>query len=257
MRWLNRDPIEEDGGLNLYAMCENDSVSCFDAVGMWRMISGAFLVQEDSAKRVEYKAAMKIMILLDKLNTYHDKNGRRLYDAQLKDMVKTPVSMIKEEIDSNADNVYLVAHGGLLVNGSVWRNFHYVWNSKDSVIEGLDISHDGKPMMPLSQLGNKLKMQNVYACYISPGDRKVAVPGVGDVVSRVSNLDQRMTDLLNVLTRKYTANNTRNCTTKISIYEGERNGVRSGQSYGTEEAKLFWERRSPYNKKGARKWWEE
>jgi RHS repeat-associated protein len=23
MRWLNRDPIEEDGGINLYAFCGN------------------------------------------------------------------------------------------------------------------------------------------------------------------------------------------------------------------------------------------
>ena len=25
-RWLNRDPIEEDGGLNLYAFCGNDGL---------------------------------------------------------------------------------------------------------------------------------------------------------------------------------------------------------------------------------------
>ena len=33
MRWLNRDPIEEDGGLNQYAFCENNSVSFFDKLG--------------------------------------------------------------------------------------------------------------------------------------------------------------------------------------------------------------------------------
>jgi RHS repeat-associated protein len=32
-RWLNRDPIEEDGGLNLYAFCGNDGVNAVDVLG--------------------------------------------------------------------------------------------------------------------------------------------------------------------------------------------------------------------------------
>ncbi|MGI6495631.1 MAG: RHS repeat-associated core domain-containing protein [Kiritimatiellia bacterium] len=34
MRWLNRDPIDEEGGLNLYGFCGNDSVNRLDAMGM-------------------------------------------------------------------------------------------------------------------------------------------------------------------------------------------------------------------------------
>jgi len=33
-RWLNRDPIEEDGGLNLYAAMGNDPVTNFDPYGL-------------------------------------------------------------------------------------------------------------------------------------------------------------------------------------------------------------------------------
>ena len=32
-RWINRDPIEEDGGLNLYAFCGNDGVNGVDLLG--------------------------------------------------------------------------------------------------------------------------------------------------------------------------------------------------------------------------------
>ncbi len=32
-RWLNRDPIEEDGGDNLYMFCGNNGVNAFDALG--------------------------------------------------------------------------------------------------------------------------------------------------------------------------------------------------------------------------------
>ena len=68
---------------------------------------------------------------------------------------------------------------------------------------------------------------------------------------------QIMTDLLKVLTDKYTKDGKRKCTTKVSVYEGERNRVSGGQFYGTREAKRFWKELIPYNKEGARKWWEE
>ena len=32
-RWFNRDPIEEEGGENLYAFCENDAISKYDTLG--------------------------------------------------------------------------------------------------------------------------------------------------------------------------------------------------------------------------------
>ena len=33
-RWINRDPIEEEGGVNLYAMAKNDYINQFDALGL-------------------------------------------------------------------------------------------------------------------------------------------------------------------------------------------------------------------------------
>jgi hypothetical protein len=33
-RWLNRDPIEEDGGLNLYGMINNDPINTIDILGL-------------------------------------------------------------------------------------------------------------------------------------------------------------------------------------------------------------------------------
>ncbi|MGO8700603.1 MAG: RHS repeat-associated core domain-containing protein, partial [Limisphaerales bacterium] len=34
-RWLSRDPAEEEGGLNLYAACQNDCVGGSDLLGLW------------------------------------------------------------------------------------------------------------------------------------------------------------------------------------------------------------------------------
>ena len=35
-RWISLDPAEEPGGLNLYALCGNEPVGTFDALGLWR-----------------------------------------------------------------------------------------------------------------------------------------------------------------------------------------------------------------------------
>ena len=37
-RWINCDPIEESGGVNLYGFVKNDSVNGIDMLGMWQII---------------------------------------------------------------------------------------------------------------------------------------------------------------------------------------------------------------------------
>ena len=33
-RWISRDPIGEEGGVNLYGMCKNNIITCYDAIGL-------------------------------------------------------------------------------------------------------------------------------------------------------------------------------------------------------------------------------
>ena len=38
MRWLNRDPLEEDGGVNVYCFCENEALIGCDMLGLrWKI----------------------------------------------------------------------------------------------------------------------------------------------------------------------------------------------------------------------------
>ncbi len=37
-RWVNRDPIEEEGGVNLYGFIDNEPIAYLDALGLWRGI---------------------------------------------------------------------------------------------------------------------------------------------------------------------------------------------------------------------------
>ena len=54
-RWLSRDPIEEEGGANLYAMCGNDAVNLVDMLGMTDGFSSA--IQQDKFIKIESKIA--------------------------------------------------------------------------------------------------------------------------------------------------------------------------------------------------------
>ena len=64
-RWLNRDPIEEDGGVNLYRFCENNPIHFFDLFGM-KIRSGVkhskcFVSDIDAAAREVLVLAVKAM----------------------------------------------------------------------------------------------------------------------------------------------------------------------------------------------------
>ena len=54
MRWLNRDPLEEDGGLNLYAASGNSIIFAYDVLGLWSATS-----ESRSDKRRVYKKGKK------------------------------------------------------------------------------------------------------------------------------------------------------------------------------------------------------
>jgi RHS repeat-associated protein len=57
-RWINRDPIEEEGGLNLYGFCGNNSLNCFDYLGY--VPDFATFWAEYKKYKYEYKSAEEI-----------------------------------------------------------------------------------------------------------------------------------------------------------------------------------------------------
>ena len=65
MRWFNRDPFEEEGGLNLYGFCHNNSLCGYDELGL------EWVIERNPSKRwaIARKSSLQdtIMALADKL----------------------------------------------------------------------------------------------------------------------------------------------------------------------------------------------
>ena len=221
MRWLNRDPIEEEGGVNLYGYCKNAPVFSIDLLGNARMITGALMARKNTKRIIfsGYDKARNIIRLVDELNKMRYE-GRQLFDAQICDFVTTPISEVKKNIAENGDNVYLIAHGGLSVNGRPYSYGSYTWNSKDNVVEQLFPNGQSASGVDIKSLGAKLNMQNVFGCYLSPHIRKVRhgrfFPSYTSSIDDYANMYNGLyTRLLRYKSMKPS------CIVKIRIYEGE------------------------------------
>ena len=76
-RWLTRDPIEEDGGVNLYAMCYNDPTSQIDALGLTRVaLTTSVKAMESNNGRMPFAAISMTVVDPPKANN-------KLYFIQL------------------------------------------------------------------------------------------------------------------------------------------------------------------------------
>lgn len=237
MRWLTRDPLGEDGGVNLYAFCGNDPLSYCDPLGEARMITGALLALNGTKRHLisGYDSARNIVRLVNELNSLRD-NGKQIYDAKICDLVSTSLEELKREIAENGDNVYIVAHGGINVDGRTYRGKSYVWENNASVQEMI-YPTGRSPGLPISSLGGHLNMQNVFGCFLSSYVRKVP-QHVGWSMKYVSYVDDygRMYESLLARLRRYAVTKHRegDCPIKIRIYEGEM-ANEAERSYATTE----------------------
>ena len=221
MRWLTRDPIEESGGVNLYAMCGNNAIECFDILGNARMLTGSLLALKGT-RRISfagYDYARKTIRLVNKLNGM-TMNGRKLFDVKICDLATTNIDLLKKEISENADNVYIIAHGGLLINNKKFRGKRYIWNGHDSVKE--QIFPDGKSSgIDISTLG--ANVNNLFGCFISPYVRKVPQHTEWGTIytSSIDDYGRMYEALYNRLVMRTFFPKIRKCPVRIRIFEGE------------------------------------
>ena len=191
--WLHRDPIEENGGMNLYATCNNNLLNVFDVIGLWSSTIASY-----GEKRRVYKKDGKDTIkgLADELGlddwAFHlwarvetddkaseDNPGKSApsSDAALKDVCYISVPNVWIEADLLRDGgIYdrvVVNHGGTI--GSFFGQTLGRWGY-----------HTLKPGTPGDLLKTvKANIKNIYGLtvyahgspngYIVSPDRKSAI----------------------------------------------------------------------------------
>ena len=112
-RWITRDPIGEEGGVNLYAMCENNCILKYDAIGllsfnfMWRYPTQQ---ESDRIKKISNEIAVYSDNFLRQISYF-----RASYFPQARS--SNNVWFVPKEIDRTADlsklPYALVQHFGL------------------------------------------------------------------------------------------------------------------------------------------------
>ncbi len=224
-RWLTRDPIGENGGINLYAMCENDPVSSFDGLGLARMLTGALNTR---AGRLPYPGelyARNILRLVHEFNSKTDSCGNRLFYAEIRDLVFTSETELREKISTHPDDVYIIAHGGIKKNGRIVSGT-YEWEWRDKAIEGIVPNGPrGGRFISLSSLGPGLNYDNIFGCYISKRVRKI------DGVSKPEDYSELYLGLYRRLLRYRNKKMRNKCPKSILIYEGENSGSNESTAY--------------------------
>ena len=116
-RWLNRDPIEEQGGLNIYGMVNNDPVNAWDYLGL---TSGAFMNPEDKGylgccdeevffddlifKDVDVGDLQLLGITYPLAYPHHAKDGDSFWDfyKRHRGLIKTRVGYVHLQFDLTA-----------------------------------------------------------------------------------------------------------------------------------------------------------
>lgn len=72
-KWLNRDPLEEEGGLNLYAFVQNNPINFVDALGEMLLDVTATGAYQDDAKLAQAKTGSSfISKIKDAVEAYSD-----------------------------------------------------------------------------------------------------------------------------------------------------------------------------------------
>ncbi|MCP4345871.1 MAG: RHS repeat-associated core domain-containing protein [Desulfobacterales bacterium] len=68
-RWLNRDPIEEDGGLNLYVFTKNEPINQIDLLGQFSEFIDCCPCQENALRNDEQAALQYMSTLMRQIET--------------------------------------------------------------------------------------------------------------------------------------------------------------------------------------------
>jgi hypothetical protein len=167
---------------------------------------------------------------MDKLNNLTDTKGNKCFDVELKDFMTVDIEAVLQDLKDNKDNVYIISHGALKVNGKFWKYWYYYWNNdNDKVEEGF--CRDGRSdFTDFKQFEKMVNPKNIFACFLSEGDRKYRRFPWETKFSRMVQKNDIMSRLKDALEKYYNEWSRQKgafdckCPKKVIVYEGEDRG---------------------------------
>ena len=257
--WLNRDLLDENGGINLYLFCANNSICCVDILGFARALTGS-LIPDYSRWSSGHKASRDALRYLhDTIESIEDCNHRRCYEVVFKDLVIASEDELNDDLRNHGSNLFLMGHGALLVNGKRWGQEHGKYERKHGdEVKSLLARHanDHSPFV-LEDLCDNLEFPNVFGCYLSNHVREYDSHGrllramYDDWETIYKEFQRRLKD-------KYETNPQKCCPhpTKIIIYEGEWKSLSTNKGYPTKHSQRFYPpKQESYYEEISRKYW--
>ena len=142
-RWLNRDPIEEDGGLNLYAFCENNGINAVDVLGKSAYV---FIYDSHDEMFQSWANSVKDKIEGNRTTSYGDKSLK--FDPKTDTVHMVPIQGPHsfQQLRGIQDVVYLgsFGHG---TGGRIWWGYDSEDGTQRSVVTGIPGYRPARPDM--------------------------------------------------------------------------------------------------------------
>jgi RHS repeat-associated protein len=105
-RWPSRDPIGEEGGVNLYGFAGNSPNGRFDYLGLSSLLQAVQSPWGPTQEQIN-----RIPPLIEQLNKKSDSKGCKCYDAKFEQTAKT-INEMFDDVKEN-DITYIVSHGAV------------------------------------------------------------------------------------------------------------------------------------------------
>lgn len=145
-RWLNRDPIEEAGGENLYAFCGNNSILFADMLGLsfWDnlidaakvvvgfcgVVTGAAIGSAASWTGIGGAVGFSIAVIgmdqiMEGLESYHSRmtGGPATDSSPIKEVIKSSAYVVTGERNSNLEQVAISMYTGVQWSSSCYSGY--------------------------------------------------------------------------------------------------------------------------------------
>jgi RHS repeat-associated protein len=167
MRWMNRDPIAESGGNNLYGFVGNKPLDRHDMLGLWQAAQGAY--------------ATHIKKTTD--------NARRLYRKQPGDTLQGLAVSVGLNLSDMAhwarfSEGHTTMQTSVLISGSGWEQYCYV--SVPNVWIDADLLRGGGAYSRLVNIGGTIGSFVGTDLLISSSRKVVSAHTVAELISAVS-----------------------------------------------------------------------